>query len=109
MIIDITTDVPDVKGECTVTVTKGTDVQDLFFANVHIMPNPFNTQLRILLSGECQGMQYELINLAGSLVRKGQINSTETQIETAELQSGIYLLRLTTETGLVKSYRLVKE
>ncbi len=109
VIIDVTTDIPDVKGECTVTVTKGTDVQDLFFANVHIMPNPFNTQLRIVLNGELQGMQYELINLAGSTVRKGQINSSETQIETSELQSGIYLLRLSTETGLVKSYRLVKE
>ena len=108
--IDVTTDVPNVKGECTVTVkAKRTDVQDLFFANVHIMPNPFDTQIRIVLSGDARDVHYELINVTGSVLRKGDIESNEAQIETSELHSGIYLLRLSTATGLVKTYRLVKK
>ena len=108
--IDVTTDVPNVKGECTVTVkAKGTDVQDLFFANVHIMPNPFDTQIRIVLSGDARDVHYELINVTGNVLRKGDIESNEAQIETSELHSGIYLLRLSTATGLVKTYRLVKK
>ena len=110
VIIDVTTDVPNVKGECTVTVkAKRTDVQDLFFANVHIMPNPFDTQIRIVLSGDARDVHYELINVTGSVLRKGDIESNEAQIETSELHSGIYLLRLSTATGLVKTYRLVKK
>ena len=108
--IDVTTDVADVKAECKVTVkAKGTDVQELFFANVHVMPNPFDSQIRIVLSGDARDMYYELINVTGSVLRKGHIESSETQIETSELLSGIYLLRLSTDTGLVKSYRLVKK
>ena len=108
--IDVTTDVPNVKAECTVTVkAKGTDVQDLFFANVHIMPNPFDTHIRIVLSGDARDVHYELINVTGSVLRKGDIESNEAQIETSELHSGIYLLRLSTATGLVKTYRLVKK
>ncbi|MGP1460218.1 MAG: Ig-like domain-containing protein [Bacteroides sp.] len=108
--IDVTTDVPNVKAECKVTVkAKGTDVQDLFFANVHIMPNPFDTNIRIVLSGDARDMHYELINVTGSVLRKGDIESNEAQIETSDLHSGIYLLRLSTDTGLVKTYRLVKK
>ena len=110
VVIDVTTDVADVKGECKVTVkAKGTDVQELVFANVHVMPNPFDSQIRIVLSGDARDMYYELINVTGSVLRKGHIESSETQIETSELLSGIYLLRLSTDTGLVKSYRLVKK
>ncbi len=108
--IDVTTDVPNVKAECKVTVKpKGTDVQDLFFANVHIMPNPFDTHIRIVLSGDLRDVHYELINVTGNVLRKGDIESNEAQIETSELYSGIYLLRLSTDTGLVKTYRLVKK
>ena len=110
VIIDVTTDVPNVKAECTVTVkAKRTDVQDLFFANVHIMPNPFDTQIRIVLSGDARDVHYELINVTGNVLRKGDIEANEAQIETSELHSGIYLLRLSTDTGLVKTYRLVKK
>ncbi len=106
--IEVTTDVATVKGECDVTVEKPSAVQDAFFASVRVMPNPFNSSVRIVLGEDFVEMKYELINTYGSVVRTDRIVSSETQIETADLMQGIYLLRLTRLDGLVKSYRLVK-
>ena len=107
--IEVTTDVDNVKGECDVTVEKASAVQDAFFASVRVMPNPFDTHIRVVLNGEMREMTYDIINVVGNVVSTGRILSNETQIETAELQAGIYLLRLTTDKGLVSSYRLVKK
>ena len=107
--IEVTTDVDNVKGECDVTVEKASAVQDAFFASVRVMPNPFDTHIRVVLNGEMREMTYDIINVVGNVVSTGHIRSSETQIETAELQAGIYLLRLTTDKGLVSSYRLVKK
>jgi len=106
--IEVTTDVATVKGECDVTVEKPSAVQDAFFASIRVMPNPFNSSVRIVLGEDFVEMKYELINTHGSVVRTDRIVSCETQIETADLMQGIYLLRLTRLDGLVKSYRLVK-
>ena len=104
------------KGECDVTVEAngttpdpGVAVEDAVFANVLVAPNPFEADLRIVLDGESQGVKYELINANGSIVRKGTIVANDTRIETAELTAGIYILRLTSESGRTKSFTLVKK
>ena len=112
--IEVTTDVATVKGECDVTVEAttpdpGVAVEDTIFANVLVAPNPFEADLRIVLDGESQGVKYELINANGSIVRKGTIVANDTRIETAELTVGIYILRLTSESGRTKSFTLVKK
>ena len=114
--IEVTTDVATVKGECDVTVEAngttpdpGVAVEDAVFANVLVAPNPFEADLRIVLDGESQGVKYELINANGSIVRKGTIVANDTRIETAELTAGIYILRLTSESGKTKSFTLVKK
>jgi len=112
--IEVTTDVATVKGECDVTVEAttpdpGVAVEDAVFANVLIAPNPFEADLRIVLDGESQGVKYELINANGAVVRSGNILFNETRVETAELTAGIYILRLTSESGRTKSFTLVKK
>ena len=112
--IEVTTDVATVKGECDVTVEAttpdpGVAVEDAVFANVLIAPNPFEADLRIVLDGESQGVTYQLISANGAVVRSGNILSNETRVETAELTAGIYILRLTSESGRTKSFTLVKK
>ena len=107
--IDVTTDVDGVKGTCDVTVEKGTAVEDVMFANVLVAPNPFEADLRIVLGGDLQGVRYQLISANGTIVRYGTIVANDTRIETAELTAGIYILRLTSESGRTKSFTLVKK
>ena len=107
--IDVTTDVDNVKGECVVTVEKGTAVEDVIFANVLVAPNPFEADLRIVLGDDLQGVRYQLISANGTIVRYGTIVANEARVETSDLTAGVYILRLTTESGRTKSYNLIKK
>ena len=107
--IDVTTDVDGVKGTCDVTVEKPNAVEEAVFADVRVMPNPFETNLRIVLGGENRGVKYELINANGAVVRNGGIVANETLVETSELAAGVYILRLTSESGRTKSFKLIRK
>ena len=107
--IDVTTDVDGVNGTCDVTVEKPNAVEEAVFANVRVMPNPFETNLRIVLGGENRGVKYELINANGAVVRNGGIVANETLVETSELAAGVYILRLTSESGRTKSFTLIRK
>ena len=96
-----------IKGTCRVIVDPVTAIEDAAFAGVVIAPNPFDNQLRIM-NGELRG-EYALLNAQGIMVRTGNIAGSEVAIETSDLISGLYLLRLTAENGATKTYRVVKQ
>ena len=98
---------PSIKATCKVIVKPATAVEDVVFAKVVVAPNPFNNELRIA-NGELRGT-YTLLNVQGVVVRSGNIVANEVVIETTDLTSGLYLLRLTAENGVVKTYRVVKQ
>jgi len=96
-----------VTNTCKVTVIPPTAVEDAVFANVIVSPNPFETQLRIS-NGDVRG-KYALYNAQGVVVLAGVLNDGETVLNTTELASGLYLLRLPAESGATKTYRVVKQ
>ena len=95
-----------IKATCKVIVDPATAVEDAVFASVVIAPNPFDNQLRIVNS-ELRGT-YALLNAQGVVVRSGNMDGREIVIETSDLTSGLYLLRLTAENGAVKTITVVK-
>ena len=86
---------------------KITPVEDAMFANVVVSPNPFENQLRVT-SNDLRG-QYALLNAQGVVVRRGNMDGNKVVIETTDLTSGLYLLRLTAESGATKTITVVKE
>ena len=86
--------------------TKPGAVDDALLAEVVVAPNPFDNQLRIM-SYELRG-EYVLLNVQGVVVRSGNMDGNEVVIETSDLTSGLYLLRLTVENGAVKTITVVK-
>ncbi|MGP1461438.1 MAG: Ig-like domain-containing protein [Bacteroides sp.] len=82
-------------------------VEENQLADVTAAPNPFATQLTLRGYKTTNG-RYELMTLAGVTLRAGLLWSDETQIETADLPAGLYLIRLTTETGETKTLKVVK-
>ena len=86
---------------------KTTSVEDAVLANVLVAPNPFDNQLRIV-NGDLQG-EYALLNAQGVVVRSGSMAGNEVLIETSDLTSGLYLLRLTADNGATKTITVVKE
>ena len=84
-----------------------TSVDDALFANVVVAPNPFTTQLRLVCNGATG--RYDLLNAQGVVVRRGNMDGSEVVIETSDLTSGLYLLRLAAESGATKVVKFVKE
>ena len=107
----------DIKADGKFTVTadvevkavfvKSTSVDDAVFANVFVAPNPFDNQLRIT-SYELRG-EYALLNTQGVMVASGVLEGAETRINTSSLPAGMYLIRLSTESGATKTYRVIKQ
>ena len=96
-----------IQATCKVIVEPATAVEDAMFANVVVAPNPFDNQLRIV-NGELRG-EYALYNAQGVRVRSGNMDGREIVIETSDLTSGLYLLRLTAENDATKTITVVKE
>ena len=93
--------------EVKAVFVKSTSVDDAVFANVLVAPNPFTTQLRLVCNGATG--RYDLLNASGVVVRSGNVDGNEVLVETTDLTSGLYLLRLTAESGATKVVTVVKE
>ncbi len=104
--ITVTTEDGSHTATCEVTVTPPAAVEDAQFANVVVLPNPFDTQLRIS-NGDVRG-KYALYNTQGVEVAFGGLECVETRINTASFPAGMYLLRLTAENGATKTFTVVK-
>ena len=98
---------PSIKATCKVIVKPATSVEDMLFANIVVLPNPFNNELRIV-GGDLRG-KYALYNTQGVVVTSGVLEGTETRINTSSFPVGMYLLRLSAESGTTKTYRVVKQ
>ena len=98
----------NIKDSCKVSVKKETTVEDITLANISVHPNLFQMQLKVV--GHCYESvtHYALINLQGIRVRSGILNEKETIINTENLETGLYVLRLSCENGAEKAFRLVK-
>ncbi len=90
----------------TVVTTLGSTVSGIgSIANFDfaIMPNPASNQ--ISLRGEFErGSVYELMNQLGQVVLSGQVNSSNTTVNIADLSSGVYLVKIKSgeKTGMRK-------
>jgi len=60
------------------------------------------------MSYELRG-EYALLNAQGIMVASGVLEGAETHINTSSFPAGMYLLRLSTESGATKTYRVIKQ
>ena len=57
----------------------------------------------------CDNMQqYEVFSLNGKLIRSSQSNNSEDVIDFSNLESGVYMIRITSDKGVV-TRRIIKE
>ena len=110
-IANVTATLNGKSASCEVTVKKQSAVlaaDDAKWENLMVRPNPFSTTLRISNYDLQCDTKFELVDVMGKVVRSGRLLENETQIETTALTSGLYILRLETVEGQVKSIRVVK-
>ena len=85
----------------------GTPVEDALLAAVAVAPNPFDAQLCIQ-NPEGVAVIYELVSLAGVVVRSGALEGTVVFIETSDCPTGVYIVRLYGVNSSIRSVRVVK-
>lgn len=106
--ITVTTEDGNKTATCIVTVTKPTAVNDAALATISVFPNLFQEQLKVIKPNDENAIRYALINALGIKMRSGVLNERETIINTENLETGLYVLRLNCENGAEKAFRLVK-
>ena len=105
-----------VTGKSTVTVlfekkedkaSEPQAVEDALLAGIVVAPNPFTTQLRIVNPEGVAG-HYEVLNLMGSVLRSGVLDTNEVVVDTEALPSGLYFVRLEAQGNAQKTVKLLK-
>ncbi len=75
------------------------NVENTLLEDIQVYPNPATNLLNIKHSSNMT--QIELYNYTGSLVLSEQMNSTEYQMKTSKFKSGLYILKIMTDVGIV--------
>lgn len=73
-----------------------------------VFPNPSSGVFFIKAENISESYTAELLDAKGSWVMKNNYSASIGSIDASSLQQGIYLLRITTASGIVSSYHLVK-
>jgi hypothetical protein len=87
-----------------VDLTATTDISVIDAIDFKVYPNPFNNELNI--DNYDKLTRVTLTNIAGQRVI--DVQYPERVIRTANLVSGVYVVTLFNEDGIVKSERIVK-
>ncbi|MEI8278994.1 MAG: PKD-like domain-containing protein [Bacteroidota bacterium] len=75
--------------------------------NIHVYPNPVNNVLYI--DNIKETTSYRVLNLIGSVVEAGTLQTGSNRISTKDLASGVYMLELNNKNGEKSVTRIVKE
>jgi Secretion system C-terminal sorting domain len=73
-----------------------------------IYPNPA-TNLVTISIGSGEIYQYQLLDMLGNTARIGEISQAAHQIDIADLQSGLYILRVAYPGGIASQHQLIKQ
>ncbi|WP_299054917.1 LamG-like jellyroll fold domain-containing protein [uncultured Polaribacter sp.] len=90
---------------------KGLSVDTAVFNEASIYPNPFTNQITIDVSAENEKLSsIEIYNTIGiSVYKKKVLGINKTVVTTSDFASGIYLVRLTTNTGKTMLKKMIKK
>ena len=75
----------------TVTVEEALSIEDKFAMNIAFYPNPVKDKLTITSLFRLNS--YEIYNILGAKVAQGQASGNISEINTSDLQSGVYFVK----------------
>ncbi len=78
-------------------------------AEVRVYPNPFSDMVSIKIASEENFVSYQLTDFLGKVIRTGNLNTDNVELNFSTLTKGIYNLTVRTEKGLIATERLIKQ
>ncbi|MCK9616978.1 MAG: T9SS type A sorting domain-containing protein [Lentimicrobiaceae bacterium] len=83
-----------------------TSINDLASQGIKIFPNPVNGQLNVRSNSDMS--RIVIVNHVGQVVYDGNVNNTIFSLNTSNLQSGVYMLRIYTAKGIAISKMIIE-
>lgn len=77
--------------------------------DVRVYPNPFSDMVSIKIASEENFVSYQLTDFLGKVIRTGNLNTDNIELNFSTLTKGIYNLTVRTEKGLIATERLIKQ
>lgn len=88
----------------------GLYTNNLKLESVYIYPNPFSNKVRITSTLESEViLKIELTTPSGTLVQSMNTNSDTAELDTVNLKSGLYLIRITYKSGKSIVRKIIKK
>jgi hypothetical protein len=80
--------------------TDTTGIQSIYVSDaLQIVPNPFSSSAKLIVSGLGVNLQLEIYNLIGELVRLEQFSGSSFLLESRSLASGTYFIKVSSQDG----------
>lgn len=78
-------------------------------SSISVYPNPVKDFLTIDFNSEkVDNSSFQLLDVSGKLINKGNLKNAKTQISANSLPAGMYILRITNDSKLVKTFKIIK-
>lgn len=82
-----------------ITITSTTSVSEIYLHDVGLYPNPANNHINI--SGITNQANYVIYNIAGRIMKQGNLRNGQTTITTNELVAGTYFIQFQFEKEII--------
>ena len=76
--------------------------------SITLFPNPANEYVQLTIENYSSGSVYSIMDITGKLVQTGELKNNHTKISTLNLEKGIYLFQVKSNTGN-KMIKFIKE
>ncbi len=75
----------------------------------NIFPNPFKDNITIEIDKNIQGIEIEVLDINSKILHKRRYFSSKIQINTSNLEKGIYFVKIVTAKGLYSNHKIIKQ
>ncbi|MCZ2083091.1 MAG: T9SS type A sorting domain-containing protein [Flavobacteriales bacterium] len=76
---------------------------------ITVYPNPVKDFLIVDFNSEkLEKSSYQLFDGTGRIINKGELKNLKTEINTSTLSSGLYMLSISSEGKMVKTFKIIK-
>lgn len=73
-------------------------------------PNPTTDILNLSIEeSELSGMSYQLIDFNGRIIKSSAISNKNTTVSMSEYQKAIYILNVTQNNSIIKTFKIIKK
>ena len=76
--------------------------------SVNIAPNPTTDFIHLYID-DFKGVNYQLYDFNGKIIRQADVNTAETMISFSNLSYAVYFLRIMKGTQIIKTFQIIKQ